>query len=75
MRGIWSEIILIGAPKPLSNMESGFTKLVVTHRQYFTLVKDKLSFVYRLGLQSTIFGKVPYYVEPIMYMSKNEWSV
>jgi len=70
MRGIWSEVILIAAPKPLSNMESGFTKLVVTHRQYFTLVKEKLSFVYRLGLQTTIFGEAPYYVEPIMYMSK-----
>ncbi len=70
MRGIWTEIILIGAPKPLSNMETGFTKLVVTHRQYFTLVKERLSFVYRLGLQTTIFGKAPYYVEPIMYMSK-----
>ncbi len=70
MHGIWSEIILIGAPKVLSNMESGFTKLVITHRQYFTLVKEKLSFVYRLGFQSTIFGEAPYYVEPIMYMSK-----
>ncbi len=70
MRGMWSEIILVGAPKLLSNMESGFTKLVITHRQYFTLVKRKLSFAYRLGLQSTIFGKAPYYVEPIMYMSK-----
>lgn len=70
MRGIWTEVILIAAPKPLSNMESGFTKLVVTHRQYFTLIKEKLSFVYRLGLQTTIFGEAPYYVEPIMYMSK-----
>ena len=70
MSGIWSEIILIGAPKPLSNMDFGFTKLVVTHRQYFTLIKEKLSFVYRLGLQTTIAGKAPYYVEPIMYMSK-----
>lgn len=70
MRGMWSEILLIGAPKPLSNMDNGFTKLVVTHRQYFTLVKEKLSFVYRLGLQSTIAGKAPYYVEQIMYMSK-----
>lgn len=70
MRGIWTEALLIAAPKPLSNMESGFTKLVVTHRQYFTLVKDKLSFVYRLGLQTTIAGEAPYYVEPIMYMSR-----
>lgn len=70
MRGIWSEVLLIAAPKPLSNMDNGFTKLVVTHRQYFTLVKEKLSFVYRLGLQTTIVGKAPYYVEPIMYMSR-----
>lgn len=70
MRGIWSEVILVAAPKPLSNMENGFTKLVVTHRQYFTLIKERLSFVYRLGLQTTIAGKAPYYVEPIMYMSK-----
>ncbi|MAE08285.1 MAG: hypothetical protein CL661_05945 [Bacteroidetes bacterium] len=70
MRGIWSEIILIAAPKPLSNMQNGFTKLVVTHRQYFTVIKEKLSFVYRLGLVTTIAGKAPYYVEPIMYMSK-----
>ncbi len=70
MRGIWSEILLIAAPKALSNMDNGFTKLVVTHRQYFTLVKEKLSFVYRLGLQTTIAGKTPFYVEPIMYMSR-----
>ncbi len=70
MRGIWTEVILIGAAKPLSNMENGFTKLVITHRQYFTLIKKRLSFVYRLGLQTTIAGKAPYYVEPIMYMSK-----
>jgi len=70
MRGIWSEVLLIAAPKPLSNMDNGFTKLVITHRQYFTLVKEKLSFVYRLGLQTTIAGKAPYYVEPIMYMSR-----
>jgi outer membrane protein assembly factor BamA len=70
MRGIWSEVLLIGAPKPLSNMENGFSKLVITHRQYFTLIEKKLSFAYRLGLQSTIAGTAPYYVEPIMYMSK-----
>lgn len=69
-RGIWTEAILVAAPKPLSNMDNGFTKIVITHRQYFTLVKEKLTFAYRLGLQSTIAGTAPYYVEPIMYMSK-----
>jgi hypothetical protein len=70
MRGIWTELMLISAPKATSNMEEGFMKLVFTHRQYFTLIKRKLSFAYRLGLVTTISGKAPYYVEPIMYMSK-----
>ncbi len=69
-KGIWTEAILVAAPKPLSNMEYGFTKLVITHRQYFPLIKNKLNFDYRLGFQSTIAGTAPYYVEPIMYMSK-----
>jgi len=70
MKGLWTELILISAPKATSNMDEGFMKLVFTHRQYFTLIKRRLSFVYRLGLVTTVSGKAPYYVEPIMYMSK-----
>ena len=69
-KGIWTEAILVAAPKPLSNMDHGFAKLIITHRQYFTLIKEKLTFAYRIGAQSTISGTAPYYVEPIMYMSK-----
>lgn len=70
MRGIWSEIILASAPKPTSSMDQGFMKLAITHRQYFTLVKNKLSFAYRLAYQGTILGYTPTYAQQIMYVSK-----
>ena len=69
MKGIWSEMLFFIAPKILGNNEFFYIKLAITHRQYFTLVKDKLSFVYRLGYQGTIAGKVPFYMQPYMITS------
>jgi len=69
-RGIWTEIILASAPKGFSNMEQGFMKLAITHRQYFTIVKERLTFAYRLGGQFNIAGHTPYYAQGIMYYSK-----
>ena len=69
-RGIWTEIILASAPKVFSNMDQGFMKLAITHRQYFTIVKERLTFVYRLGAQFNIAGHTPWYAQGIMYYSK-----
>jgi hemolysin activation/secretion protein len=57
------------APAFLANKENAFTKLIVTHRQYFTILKDRLTFVYRLGYQSTIDGNAPFYFQPLMISS------
>ncbi|MGB4204486.1 MAG: hypothetical protein WBJ84_02575 [Bacteroidales bacterium] len=69
MKGLWSEIVLFAAPGFLGNGDYGFAKISATHRQYFTLVKEKLSFVYRLNYQGTIGGKVPFYMQPYMINS------
>lgn len=69
-RGIWTELLLIGAAKATSNMEHGFSKLAITHRQYFTFIKDHLTFAYRLGMQINLSGQTPYYAQGIMYYSK-----
>ncbi len=69
MRGIWTEVVLATAPKVTSSMDNGFTKLAITHRQYFTLVKDKFSFAYRLGAQFNVLGTTPYYAQGLMYYS------
>lgn len=62
MKGVWTEAVLTTAPKFLG-AETGFTRISLTHRQYFTLVKNDLSFAYRLGWQQTIGGQVPFYFQ------------
>ncbi len=62
MKGIWTEVVLVGAPEFLG-AESGFAKIKLTHRQYFTIVPDDLSLVYRLAYQTTIGGHVPFYYQ------------
>lgn len=63
MKGMWTEAVIAFAPKFLG-AESGFSKLSITHRQYFTLIKEDLSFAYRICWQQTINGHVPFYYEP-----------
>jgi hypothetical protein len=65
-----SDILIITAPSFLWNEENSFTRLAVTHRQYFTLFRDRLTFVYRLGYQGRISGTIPYYNMPLMYGSQ-----
>ncbi len=69
MKGIWSEMLLFMVPEILGNKNFSYIKLAVTHRQYFTIVKDKLGLAYRLGYQGTIAGKVPFYMQPYMISS------
>lgn len=62
MKGVWTEAVVEGAPEFLG-AESSFLKLSVIHREYFTLVPEKLSFVYRIAYQSTLAGKTPFYYQ------------
>lgn len=62
MKGVWTEAVVEASPKILG-AESSFSKLSVIHRQYFTLIPNNLSLVYRLAYQSTLGGKVPFYYQ------------
>ena len=62
MKGLWTEAVVVAAPDFLG-AESGFGKVSVTHRQYFTLIPDDLSLAYRLGWQHTLWGDVPFYYQ------------
>ena len=59
-KGIWTEAITAIAPGAV-NPEKGFTRLSITHRQYFTLIPKRLIFAYRLNWQQTLTGKTPFY--------------
>ena len=69
MRGIWSEVLFIGSPALGSN-NYGYTQLVATHRQYFTIIKKRMSFVYRLVYSTKLSGEMPFYMLPFYQNTK-----
>jgi len=68
--GVWEELFFVSAPGFLGNKDYAFTKLVVTHRQYFPIIKDQFSFAYRLSYQGNLFGDMPFYMLPFVFDSK-----
>lgn len=59
MKGTWTEVITRVSPSFLGNY-SNFARLSIIHRQYFTLIKDDLSFAYRIWYEGS-FGNSPFY--------------
>ena len=47
-----------------------FSKFFITHRQYFTLIENDLSLVYRLGYQTTLSGEVPFFYQSQVITSR-----
>ncbi len=66
MKGIWDEVMFVTFPSFFGNQYS-FGKFILTHRQYFTLVKKRLNFAYRVSFQPKLFGKMPFYALPFLY--------
>jgi outer membrane protein assembly factor BamA len=62
MKGIWAEMGIEYAPGFLGN-DWSFAKFYITQRQYFTLVKEDLSLVYRLDYQTTLGSDVPFFYQ------------
>lgn len=69
MKGLWDEALLVYSPGFFFNDGQSFLKLILIHRQYFTIVKKKVNLGYRLGYQGTIAGHSPFYFEPYMLSS------
>jgi outer membrane protein assembly factor BamA len=63
-KGIWSEVVIFAAPSVFGNGDFGYSRVSATHRQYFTVVPNRLSFAYRLNFLGTITGDVPFYMYP-----------
>ena len=67
--GIWSEALILSAPDFLGN-DYAYTKLLLTHRQYLTVIPERINFAYRLSYQTKISGEIPYYMLPFYFDSK-----
>ncbi len=66
MKGIWTDMQILMAPGFLGT-DHPYSRLAITHRQYFTLAPQVLSFAYRLSYQTSIGGSMPYYMLPFVY--------
>lgn len=69
MTGIWTEAFLLAGMPALGTEKYSFSKLVVTHRQYFTLYPKVLNLAYRLSYQARVSGNMPFYMLPYVYNS------
>lgn len=68
-KGMWSEAVLVTAPGFLGNGNYGYTRLALAHRQYVTIVPQRLTFAGRISYQGTLFGELPFYMQPYMISS------
>jgi outer membrane protein assembly factor BamA len=69
MSGLWSEMQFLIAPAFLSDKNTSYSRIVLSHRQYFTIVPKRLSFTYRLTYQGKISGEMPFYMLPFIFNS------
>ncbi len=69
-KGMWSEALILTAPGFTGN-DYAYTKLMLTHRQYFTIFPDRLTFAYRLSYQTKLSGEQPFYMLPYAIDSKS----
>lgn len=69
-KGIWSDIGVFYAPSFLLNdYDKSYVKIYATHRQYLSIVKKRLTFAYRLGFQSSLGQKGPWYTDQFLIQS------
>jgi outer membrane protein assembly factor BamA len=68
MSGMWTELQFLLAPGFLGN-ENSYTRMVLTHRQYFTIVPKTVNFAYRLSYQTKLSGTMPFYMLPFVFNS------
>jgi len=65
--GAWTELQLHYAPSFLSTTDYSYTRLVLTHRQYFTLIPQWMNLAYRISYQGRLSGEMPFYMLPYLF--------
>ncbi len=63
MSGMWTEGLLQVVPGFLGS-DFDYSVFTFTHRQYFTLIPNDLSFAYRVGYQGVMSGDIPFFMLP-----------
>ncbi len=74
-KGVFSEMIISYAPSLPGDGNLDFAKATVFWRQYLSIDSKNIVLAYRLGIQSTLFGEVPYYIQPYLISSDTDVSI
>ncbi len=69
MKGLWTEVQFLFAPRFLGNGDLNYSRIAITHRQYFTILPEVMNFAYRLSYQARLGGDMPYYMLPFVFNS------
>jgi hypothetical protein len=70
-RGLWEEVVVYTNLDNIMGNHYGFAGITAIHRQYITLIKNRLTFVYRLGAKIKLNGEMPFYFTPYIITSFN----
>ncbi|OYT16802.1 MAG: hypothetical protein B7C24_06030 [Bacteroidetes bacterium 4572_77] len=69
-KGIWTEAGVFLAPSFANDYKDTYMKFYFTHRHYLNIVKNKLTFAYRIGFQTSIMNKGPWYTDQFIITSQ-----
>ena len=69
-KGMWTEAGVFYAPSFANDVDKGYLKFYATHRQYFSIIKKRLTFAYRIGYQSSVVNKGPWYSDQFIITSE-----
>ncbi|MBC8216211.1 MAG: BamA/TamA family outer membrane protein [Candidatus Marinimicrobia bacterium] len=63
MSGMWTEGLVQVVPSFLGS-DFDYSVFTFTHRQYFSIIPNDLSFAYRVGYQGVLSGDIPFFMLP-----------
>jgi hypothetical protein len=67
-RGIWTEAVVETAPGFANQLPH--TKFALIHRQYFSIIPDRMVFAYRIHYQTTVGNQhAPFFIQPMLTTS------
>ena len=63
MSGMWTEGLVQVVPSFLGS-DFDYSVFTFTHRQYFSIIPNDISFAYRVGYQGVLSGDIPFFMLP-----------
>ncbi|MDY0099523.1 MAG: BamA/TamA family outer membrane protein [Bacteroidales bacterium] len=74
MKGLWTELQLLVVPGFISD-GYGYTRFAFTHRQYFTLLPERINLACRVSYQARLTGEMPFYMLPLVFNSSPQLTL